>query len=95
MKNNLYLLYRSRPKNLTKSYTIRIDVYSKIDLAYHTSWMLPVKFLFLPVNRIAAYLTIPAHPVGVPNNCSLVCGDHGHCAIYTNTEEYFCRCDSG
>lgn len=94
MKYNLYLLYRLRPKNLTKNYSIHIHAYNKIDLTFYTSWILPMKLLFLPVNRIAAYLIIPAHPVGIPNKCPLVCGDHGRCAVYTNTGEYFCRCDS-
>jgi hypothetical protein len=75
----------------TKNCTMK---YNKIDLTYYTSWILPVKLLFLPVNRIAAYLTIPDHPTGISNKCPLVCGGHGHCAVYTNIGEYFCRCSS-
>ena len=95
MKYNIYLLYQHRPKSLMKNYTIRITAYNKMDLSYYTSWILPVKFLFLPVNRIAAYLIIPADAVNIANDRPLKCGIHGRCSIYTNVAEYFCRCDSG
>ena len=95
MKYNIYLLYQHRPKSLTKNYTIRITAYNKMDLSYYTSWILPVKLLFLPVNRIGAYLFIPAAAVDIANDCPLKCGIHGHCSIYTNIAAYFCRCDSG
>ncbi len=56
MKYNLNLLYKSRPKNQTINYTIHIHAYDRYELTYYASWILPVKFLFLPVNRIAAHL---------------------------------------
>jgi len=91
----IYLLYQSQPKDMTKTYNIRIDGYNKTDLTYHASWILPVKFLFLPVNRISAHLFIPAHPVSVDSNCSIFCG-HGQCFTYFNSrDQYFCRCYSG
>ena len=94
-KYNLYFLYGSRPKDMTKNYTIHIDAYSKSDLAYYTSWTLPVKFLVLPVNRIAASLVIPPYVSSVFDNCTVLCGSHGHCTIAVNTEKQFCRCDPG
>ncbi|CAF0945764.1 unnamed protein product [Adineta ricciae] len=90
-----YLLYQSRPKNLTKKYKVKIDAYNKINLTYYASWILPVQFLFLPVNRIAAYFIIPAHPINSLENCSVFCG-YGRCYAYVNSpNEYFCVCNSG
>ena len=43
IKYNLYLLYRSRPKNPSMNYTIHIDVYEGINLIYSASWTLPVQ----------------------------------------------------
>ncbi|CAF3663052.1 unnamed protein product [Rotaria sordida] len=71
------------------------NAYNKIDLTYHSSWMLPIKFLFLPVNRIATHLIIPAHRVGIVKNCQFYCGDHGHCTTYVNNGKTYCQCDSG
>lgn len=95
MKYNLNLLYQSRPKNRTMNYTIHIHAYDKHDLTYYASWILPVKFLVLPVNRIAAHLRIPPHGNDIVNQCPLGCGDHGHCHVFVNSEKSFCRCDSG
>ncbi|CAF1293771.1 unnamed protein product [Adineta ricciae] len=95
MKYNIYLLYRSRLKNLTMNYTIRIDAYNKINLMYHASWILPIKFLFLPVNRITTSLIIPSQPLGLHSNCQFICGDHGRCTAYVNTGQSFCLCESG
>jgi hypothetical protein len=92
MKYNLNLLYKSRPKNQTINYTIHIHAYDGYELTYYASWILPVKFLFLPVNRIAAHLIIPSHIV---DNCPLECGDHGDCHVFINNGKLFCHCDSG
>ncbi|CAF4901435.1 unnamed protein product [Rotaria sp. Silwood1] len=90
-----YLLYKSRPKNMTKNYHIRIDTYNKINMSYHASWILPVKFLFLPVSKISAHLLIPFYPVSSINHCSIFC-NHGQCLTYVNNQsQYFCHCDSG
>ncbi|CAF1580333.1 unnamed protein product, partial [Rotaria magnacalcarata] len=58
-KFNIYLLNRDRPKDVTKKYTVYIDAYDKINLAYLTSWTLPVTFLFMPVNHLRAQLITP------------------------------------
>ena len=94
MKYNLYFLYESRLKDERKNYTIRVDAYNKTDLSYHSSWILPIQFLFLPVNRLAAHLIIPVHRLGIINNCQHDCGDHGYCTRYVNNEEHYCQCDS-
>ncbi|CAF1440670.1 unnamed protein product [Rotaria magnacalcarata] len=87
-KFNIYLLYRDRPKDTTKNYTIRIDAYDKINLLYLASWTLPVKFIFMPVNRVSAELVIPAR-----YHCHRVCNlQHREQQKLVNTE--FCRCES-
>jgi hypothetical protein len=95
MKYNLRFSYQTRTNNLTKIYKIHIDVYNKMNLTYFSSWILPIKFLFLPFYRIATHLIIPAYPVDVVNHCPIVCGDHDHCFKYTNNDRHFCQCDSG
>ncbi|UJR19055.1 hypothetical protein I4U23_022186 [Adineta vaga] len=94
-KYNIYLLFHNRSKNLEKNYTIRIDAYNKIDLLHFTSWILPIKFLFLPVNRISAHLILRSHPITTTDTCTLMCNNHGRCVTYFNREEDFCLCDSG
>ena len=93
-KFNIYLLYPDRPKNPTKNYSIRIDLFEKRRLLYWTSWLLPIPSSFLPVNRIATQLFIPeTHQI---NSCSLSCGKHGQCTRYTNIDSaVFCRCQQG
>ena len=91
----IYLLYQSRSKNVTNNYNIHIDAYNKINLTYHSSWILPIKFIFLPVNKIAVHLIIPAYPSSLSSHCSMFCG-HGQCFRYVNSRDgYFCHCDSG
>ena len=65
----IYLLYRIRPKNVTKTYHIQINAYNKINVSYYSSWILPVKFIFLPVNKISAHLYLPANSVVQNGNC--------------------------
>ncbi|CAF0844325.1 unnamed protein product [Adineta steineri] len=69
-KYNLHLLYQDRPKNMSKNYSIYIDAYNKRNLTYITSWIFPVQFLFMPVNRMSALLTIPTY-----QDCRLLCSD--------------------
>ncbi|CAF1683889.1 unnamed protein product [Rotaria magnacalcarata] len=72
-KFNIYLLYRDRPKNMKKNYTIRIDAFDKTNLIYITSWTLPVKFNFMPVNHASTQLTIPAR-----YHCHIPCNLRHH-----------------
>ncbi|CAF1535660.1 unnamed protein product [Adineta ricciae] len=95
IKHNIYLLFQNRSKNLEKNYTIHIDAYNKIDLLHYVSWILPIKFLFLPVNRISAHLTLPSHRTTHTDTCPLICNNHGRCSTYFNRKENFCLCDSG
>jgi hypothetical protein len=91
-KFNIYLLYSGRPKNLNKTYRIHVDAYNKIDMSYYSSWMFPIQFAFLPVNRISTLLTLPA--TSITSQCSKFCG-HGQCLSYVNIENEFCLCNSG
>jgi hypothetical protein len=89
-KFNIYLSYNERPKDLNKTYRIRVDVYNKIDMSYHASWIFPIEFTFLPVNRISNFLILPATPI--TSTCSKFCA-HGQCFLYVNTgKEEFCLC---
>ncbi|CAF1308871.1 unnamed protein product [Adineta ricciae] len=94
-KFNIYLLYPHRPKYIFKNYSVRIDIFNKINLTYHASWYPSIPFQFLPVNRISTELFIPESSYQM-KSCSLQCGDHGQCRKYDNHELLeFCRCDEG
>jgi len=95
-KFNIDLLYWTRRKNQSMQYSVHIDVYEKVSLAYRGSLLLSLPFPFLPVQRIATLLNIP--PLGHNfKNCSLHQGIHGQCIQYFDHPNYstFCRCESG
>ncbi|UJR17691.1 hypothetical protein I4U23_004589 [Adineta vaga] len=96
-KFDIYLLYSSRPKDSSKNYSVRIDVYDKILLTYRTSWLFPLKFSFLPVHRLAIQLIIPLNPSRA-KLCSQKC-EHGQCILFENYHsshiDDFCLCDRG
>jgi len=101
IKWNIYLLYSSRPKDSTKNYSVRIDVYKRqaTTVEYRASWYYRVQFPFLPVYRLAVQITIPSRAL-VSNrvDCTLNCHDHGSCIIMNpNTNENImrCRCNPG
>ncbi|CAF4123583.1 unnamed protein product [Adineta steineri] len=91
---NIYLLYTTREKNNSKNYSICIDVFNKDSLTYLTSWHLTIPFIFLPVNRMSAFLTLPISGTLDPENCTLQCYK-GTCMKYHNEERFFCQCNSG
>ncbi|CAF1686970.1 unnamed protein product, partial [Adineta ricciae] len=96
-KFDIYLLYSSRPKNNSKSYFVRIDVYDQILLTYRTSWLFPLKFSFLPVHRLSIQLIIPFLSSQI-KSCLLKC-EHGQCISFENHHllhiKHFCLCDQG
>ncbi|CAF4978062.1 unnamed protein product, partial [Rotaria sp. Silwood1] len=94
IKLNRYLLYLTRPKNLSNNYFIRIDAFEKHLITYRGSWYLSIPFIFLPVNRISALLYIPYQRVDILSNCLIIC-QNGECIKYINKENVFCRCFSG
>ncbi|CAF0767234.1 unnamed protein product [Adineta steineri] len=91
---NFYLLFSKRGKNNSKNYSIRIDAFNKDSLAYLISWHLTIPFVFLPVNRISAFLTLPISRTFNPKHCTLQCYK-GTCMKYHNEERFFCQCYSG
>ena len=91
---NAYLTYSRRPKDVSKNYSIRVDAYDTNNLTYLSSWHFSIPFIFLPVNRMAMVLDIPAQKASSPIGCSLTC-EHGNCLKYINKNQTFCRCDIG
>ncbi|CAF3346667.1 unnamed protein product [Rotaria socialis] len=91
---NIYLLYSARPKNNSKNCSIHIDAFDKNSLTYLASWHLKVPFLFLPVNRLAVFLTLPISRTLHHSHCPLECYK-GTCVKYLNEEHFFCLCYSG
>ncbi|CAF4054951.1 unnamed protein product, partial [Adineta steineri] len=85
-KYNLHLLYQDRPKNMSKNYSVYIDAYNKRNLTYITSWIFPVQFLFMPVNRMSALLTIPIY-----QDCRLLCSDK-YLESLRNVNTDSCQC---
>ncbi|CAF0722408.1 unnamed protein product [Adineta steineri] len=94
-KFNIYLLYANRPKDLTKQYSIHIDIYHLLTLNYQGSLLLPLKFPFLPVERISINVNIPSSNT-IINACNNHQCIHGECIYYMNdpTHTQFCRCKS-
>ena len=94
-KFNIYLLYNSRPKNLSRKYFVRIDIYKQSSFEHQSSWQFPILFSFLPVYRISARLEKPLVEDNTVDCLDLLCGEHGHCRKYVNTNASFCLCDRG
>ncbi|CAF2726603.1 unnamed protein product [Rotaria sp. Silwood2] len=96
IKFNIYLLYSTRPKDPTKNYSIHIDIYEKVSLSYRGSLLLTIKFLFLPVNRLAFIVIIPRKNENIQSYSNSQCV-HGKCIIYSNNPQNasFCQCNRG
>jgi hypothetical protein len=92
-KFNIHLLYSSRPKNPSKTFTVRIDIYNEDKLEHHASWSFPIQFPFLPVYRMAVQLEVPTQKVIAKE--VLNCGVHGHCSEYVNNNISYCHCNEG
>jgi hypothetical protein len=91
IKLNRYLLFPTRPKDTSKNYIVRIDIFEKNALTYIGSWHFPIAFLFLPVNRLSIALNLSNHVLQRSFNCSNNCMN-GEYIRYVNKEKYFCRC---
>lgn len=92
-KFTLYLLYKSRPKNQSNQYFVRIDAFVANTSEYRASWLYPIQFSFLPVHRISMQITIPY--IQLKNSDSTTCSSHGISMRYVNNEQPFCHCKSG
>ena len=95
VKFNLYLLYSTRPKNSSLNYFIRIDLYEKMTLTYRSSWLIPLRYPFLPVQRLSIQLDIPHLNTDKTRLCSDLRCLHGRCLKYSNSLEHFCQCHPG
>ncbi|CAF4581754.1 unnamed protein product, partial [Rotaria sp. Silwood2] len=95
-KFNIYLLYSNHPKDLSKNYSIHIDIYEKISLTYRVSFLVPIIFPFLPVNRLAHQFTIP-YKNYIVDNCSQEKCFNGRCVKYFDNHDNitFCQCNQG
>ena len=93
---HFYLLYSTRPKDLTKTYSIHIDFYEKLSSAYRGSLLLPVNFPFLPVQQQVFLVDIPRVNDKI-QSCSHHQCDHGKCIRYSNDPQHhtFCQGDPG
>ncbi|CAF1391740.1 unnamed protein product [Adineta steineri] len=96
IKFNMYLLYSSRPKDENKNYSIHIDVYEKISLAYRRSFLIPIQFPFLPVHRLAVQLNIPRTTDTIERCVNQHC-IYGQCMKYSDHRNgtTFCQCNQG
>ena len=95
MKFNLNLLYSTRPKNPSLNYSIRIDLYEKETLTHRSSWLIAVRFAFLPVQRLAVQLDIPRVNTEKDRLCSDLKCHHGRCVKSVDDRQSFCLCHSG
>ncbi|CAF3364239.1 unnamed protein product [Rotaria sp. Silwood1] len=85
-----------KPKDPKKHYSIHIDIYEKISLAYRRSFLLTLEFPFLPVHRVAVQLNIPRTTDDVESCSSQQCV-HGQCIKYSDNPKgiTFCQCYRG
>ncbi|CAF1473302.1 unnamed protein product [Adineta steineri] len=94
-KFNIYLLYSTRPKNLSEIYSVQIDAFNQLGLKYRGSWIFPLRFSFLPVHRLSVLLRVPFSAMEPVHRCSPPC-IHGQCLYYVNKHNStFCHCESG
>jgi len=95
-KHVIYLLYpRSRPMSMVKP-SVRIDAYiaTKKSIEHSLSWLYPVQFPFLPVNRLAFRLFFEQRRID-PTLCAQLNCKHGICQSFANVELPFCKCQPG
>ncbi|UJR17119.1 hypothetical protein I4U23_004015 [Adineta vaga] len=92
---NTYLLYSSRPKNFSKTYSVQITAYDQTKLTHRTSWIFPLQFSFLPVYSLPVFLKMSTLLIESANKqCSPSC-IHGQCLSYINNQSLtYCHCES-
>ncbi|CAF2734227.1 unnamed protein product [Rotaria sp. Silwood2] len=71
-----------------KHYSIHIDIYEKVSLTYRRSFLIPIKFPFLPVHRVAVQLSI-ARTTDDVKSCSNQQCVHGQCIKYADNLKGF------
>ena len=92
----LTLNYATRPKNSSRQYFIRVDIYEKLTLYHRGSLLYPIEFSFLPVHRLGFVIEIPSNNTKMVNCKNKQC-QHGRCMKYWNqpNDLTFCQCDRG
>ena len=92
----LTLHYATRPKNPSRQYFIRVDIYEKLTLYHRGSLLYPIEFSFLPVHRLGFAIEIPSNNTKMVNCKNKQC-QHGRCMKYWNQPNNltFCQCDRG
>jgi hypothetical protein len=95
-KFNIYLLYSTRPKNSSKTYSVKIDAFNEKALKYRASWIFHLRFSFLPVHRLAVLLKVPfSNAIFAQQKCLPPC-IHGQCFHHVNDQNStFCHCEPG
>ncbi len=92
-KFNRVLLYKLRPKDPLRTYSVRIQAFQKSTFIHRGTWLFPIKFPVLPVYRLVQQVIIPLDETDTTTEkCPLKC-QHGLCQRYLNREIFFCRCD--
>ena len=76
---------------MTKNYTIHVDAYDKVYFLLFQRWSLPIKFLFMPVNRLSAQLTIPARSRQFIGSDQCACSSDSFC-VGSNNNQSICLC---
>lgn len=96
VKFSFHLLYSSRPKQIDRRYSVRIDAFETIILRYRASWLFAIDHFYLPVYRLSIQLTVPHKFSSIANRCPLKCrSEHSDCVQYVNKDKFFCRCHPG
>ncbi|CAF4395012.1 unnamed protein product [Rotaria sp. Silwood2] len=90
------IIYSHEQITYLSNYSIHIDIYEKVSLSYRGSLLLPIKFSFLPVNRLTFIVIIPRKNENI-QSCSNSQCVHGKCIIYSNNPQNasFCQCNRG
>ncbi|CAF1220896.1 unnamed protein product [Rotaria magnacalcarata] len=91
-----HIFYLLLPINTTKHE--RDNTYVRFDLFHVTrnnveqlaAWKYRIPFPFLPVNRLPLDLLVLTDRICQQH----ICGIHGHCKMYANSNETYCVCDS-
>ncbi|UJR10342.1 hypothetical protein I4U23_014548 [Adineta vaga] len=96
-KFNIYLLYANRPKDHRKLYFIHIDIYEHVSLTYRGSFLFPITFSFLPVQRLTIQVTIPGSNIKRKTYSDNNPCVHGRLIQYINELNIlsFCQCYPG
>ena len=94
-KYSIDLLYSTRPKDPSKTYSVRIDKFNLMISKYQGSWIYPIRYPFLPVYSLSILLTVPLFDVQPLKTCRSSCF-HGQCFSYINNQSStYCHCESG